>query len=103
MKRSRDDKQQGQGLVLFALFLVVLLAVTGVAVDYGTWLKSRRDYQNVADAAVLAGGAFLSRPIDATKRDNARRAAWESINKQLSLGLNSTQLTTLQATNTAAG
>jgi hypothetical protein len=100
MTRRRDDRQPGQVLVLFALFLVVLIGATAITVDYGSWLKVRRDYQNVADAAALAGGGFLSRPIDATKRTQARRAAWESLNSQLALGLNSAQLTALEGSNT---
>jgi hypothetical protein len=102
MRSSRSDSK-GQVLALFAIFLVVLIGATAVTVDYGSWLKVRRDYQNVADAAVLAGGGFLSRPLDATKQAHARRAAWDSLNAQLNLGLNNGQLNTLQATNTPAG
>ncbi len=103
MTAHRRDKRSGQVLPLFALFLVVLIGATAITVDYGSWLKVRRDYQNVADAAVLAGGGFLSRPIDATKRMNARRAAWSSLNDQLALGLNSGDLDALMATDTPAG
>jgi hypothetical protein len=103
MTRADGHDSKGQVLALFALFLVVLIGATAITVDYGTWLKSRRDYQNVTDAAVLAGGGFLSRPIDNTKRTQARRAAWDSLNEQLGLGLSNGQLNTLQAANTAAG
>jgi hypothetical protein len=103
MTRRRDGREPGQVLVLFALFLVVLIGATAITVDYGSWLKVRRDYQNVADAAALAGGGFLSRPIDATKRTQARRSAWESFNAQLGLGLTGSQLNTLQGSNTPAG
>ena len=87
MRLVNRREPKGQVLVLFALFLVVLIGATAITVDYGTWLKVRRDYQNVADAAALAGGGFLSRPIDNTKRTQARRAAWDSLNSQLGLGL----------------
>jgi Putative Flp pilus-assembly TadE/G-like len=87
MTRSTPGKRDGQVLALFAIFLVVLIGATAVTVDYGTWLKARRDYQNIADAAVLAGGGFLSRPVNATKRGQARHAAWDSLNAQLALGL----------------
>ncbi|MBI2777533.1 MAG: hypothetical protein HYX57_09790 [Chloroflexi bacterium] len=96
-------KQDGQVLALFAIFLVVLIGATAITVDFGSWLKTRRDYQNVADAAALAGGGFLSRPIDNTKRTLARRAAWDSFNSQLGLGLSAGQLDGLDDTNTAAG
>jgi len=103
MTRRRSAQQRGQVLALFAIFLVVLIGATAVTVDYGTWLKARRDYQNVADAAVLAGGGFLSRPIDNTKRELARHAAWDSLNAQLGLGLSSGDIDTLDSSNTAAG
>ena len=103
MSHASRRGPRGQVLALFALFLVVLIGATAITVDYGTWLKSRRDYQNVADAAVLAGGGFLSRPINNTKREHARRAAWDSLNAQLNLGLNNGQLNSLQASNTPAG
>jgi hypothetical protein len=109
MTQSSRREPKGQVLALFAIFLVVLIGATAVTVDYGTWLKQRRDYQNVADAAVLAGGGFLSRPIDNTKREQARRAAWDSLNAQLGLGLTATDIdgatpgTGLDDSNTPAG
>ena len=84
---ARRRHIEGQTLVVFALFLVVLLGATGIAVDYGSWLKVRRDYQNVADAAVLAGSVHLVRPITPAKRIDARKAAWKSIEDQLGLTL----------------
>jgi hypothetical protein len=88
MSRSRRAEPKGQVLVLFALFLVVLIGATAITVDFGSWLKVRRDYQNAADAAALAGSGFLSRPIDSTKRTQARQAAWESLKTQLGLAIN---------------
>lgn len=99
---ERSDR--GQVLVVFSLFLVVLAGFAAVTIDYGSWLKARRDYQNVADSAALAGSAFLVRPITNAPSDPeriaARRAAWDSINKQLGLSL---AAATLSNTNTAAG
>ena len=54
--------------------------------------RSRRDYQNVADAAVLSGSVFLTRPITIAKQQSARTAAWKSIEDQLGLTLNETTL-----------
>src|SRR6266508_3493211 len=107
MSSSSPRDSHGQVLALFALFLIVLIGATAVTVDYGTWLKVRRDYQNFSDAAALAGGGFLSRPISSSqsdpKRIQARRAAWDSLNAQLGLGLNNGQLNNLDDTNTPAG
>lgn len=79
--------RDGQVLPIFAIFLVVLLGFAALTVDYGSWLKVRRDYQNAADAAALAGSGFLTRPISESKRTAARRAAWESLKTQLDLGI----------------
>lgn len=108
-RRAVRSTPRGQVLVIFTLFIVVLLAAAALTVDYGSWLKSRRDYQNVADAAVLAGVAQLSRPLSTpcdtsglSKAVCARRAAWTSLNDQLSLGLTAGAINTLAATNTPA-
>jgi Flp pilus assembly protein TadG len=82
---ARRSGQRGQTLVIFALFLVVLAGAAALTIDYASWLKARRDYQNGADAAALAGAQFLTRPIDETKRGYARDAAWASLKSQLGL------------------
>ena len=83
----RTGRSRGQVIVIFALFLLVLFGAAALTVDYGTWLKARRDYQNVADPAALAGSVYLTRPTTPTERTLARRAAWEEINRQLGLGM----------------
>src|SRR5205807_401530 len=88
---QRGNRQQGQTLVLFTLFLIVLLGSSALTVDYGSWLLFRRSYQNVADAAALAGVAQLTRPRTdpctggTTKATCARQAAWTSVKQQLGL------------------
>ena len=57
--KSRLHQQRGQVLVVTALFMFVLIVSAALAVDYSTWLASRRDFQAVADAASLAGAAQL--------------------------------------------
>lgn len=81
--QSIGQRDGGQILALFAIFLVVLIGFAALAVDFGSWLKVRRDYQNVADAAALAGAPFLTRPVDSTKRLEARQAAWVALESQL--------------------
>ncbi|CAN5562808.1 hypothetical protein BH23CHL2_BH23CHL2_25280 [soil metagenome] len=54
----RND--EGQVLVLFALFAFVLVGVMALALDVGFLLSERRNAQSAADAAALAGGvAYL--------------------------------------------
>lgn len=102
LRHARGRDGRGQVLVLFALILVVLLLVSALAIDYGAWLVARRNYQNLSDAASLAGAQLLSRPLadgcvrsDGTtvsKNECAREAAWESVKKALSLTLDASTL-----------
>ena len=90
--RQQRRPERGQTLVIFAVFLVVLLASAALAIDYGSLLKVRRDYQNVADAAALAGAVFLNRPVTPAKQSDAREAAWKSVEDQLGISLDETGL-----------
>ena len=97
---DRHAARRGQTLVLFALFLIVLVGSAALTIDYGTWLKSKRDYQNAADTAALQGATFLVKPINTTKQGQARQAAWNSLNRQLNL---SVPALTTNATQTSGG
>jgi Putative Flp pilus-assembly TadE/G-like len=59
--RSEIDRsgERGQVLVLFAGGLVGLLLVAALAFDVGMMLVERRDEQNAADAAALAGARHV--------------------------------------------
>ena len=56
--RSRSS-ERGQVLVLFAGGLIALLLVAALAFDVGMMLVERRDEQNAADAAALAGARHV--------------------------------------------
>jgi len=66
---SRSDR--GQVLVVFALTLVTLLIFAALVYDSGTMLLERRDEQNAADAAALAGARYL--PGDTVTAETAAR------------------------------
>ncbi|MCX6026284.1 MAG: Tad domain-containing protein, partial [Chloroflexi bacterium] len=51
----------GQSLVIFALLLVALAGMVGLALDGGNILMIRRQGQNAADQASLAGAFVMSR------------------------------------------
>jgi Flp pilus assembly protein TadG len=51
-RRARD--QRGQVLVIFALALIAIVAMTGLVLDGGSTFVQRREQQNVADAAAMA-------------------------------------------------
>ena len=63
---------RGQVLVVFALFLVVLLGFTGVAIDIGRQNAEQRHIQTAADAAALAACRAL---IDGASDNAAATAA----------------------------
>ncbi|MCW2921822.1 MAG: Protein of unknown function rane [Thermoleophilia bacterium] len=56
--RTSED---GQAIIVFAIFLVVLLCFVGVIIDGGMYYVERRDMQGVADAAALAAVRELPR------------------------------------------
>lgn len=94
-------REQGQVLVLFALFLVVLLGFAAIAIDLGSWLKVRRDYQNAADAAALAGSPFLAG--NSPDWPNARKAAWTSLEHQLGITITDSRVADPWLTDIPAG
>jgi Flp pilus assembly protein TadG len=87
--QARRGDPRGQVLVLFALMLVVLLLVSALAVDYGGWLVTKRNFQNTTDAAALAGAQQLTRPLTTScasgisKNFCAREAAWQYVKSAL--------------------
>jgi hypothetical protein len=54
-----SSRERGQVLVLFAGGLTALLIIAALAFDAGMMLLERRDEQNAADAAALAGARFI--------------------------------------------
>lgn len=59
LRRRSHDGQRGQVLVLFAGGVLALLVVAALAFDVGMMLVERRDQQDAADAAALAGARYL--------------------------------------------
>jgi hypothetical protein len=60
--RSAPTSERGQVLVLFAGGVLALLVVAALAFDVGMMLLERRDQQDAADAAALAGARFIFEP-----------------------------------------
>lgn len=59
--RTDPRARPGTVLVLFAIVLVVLLGITGLVLDLGMMMASRRQAQNAADSAALAAAMELMR------------------------------------------
>ncbi len=64
-------KEAGQAIVLVALMMTGLVAVVGLVTDGGLVFSQRRDLQNAADAAALAGAMQID--------ENAYRASGEVV------------------------
>jgi hypothetical protein len=57
--RASRSSDQGQVLVIFGLSLVTIVIIAALAFDTGLMLLEKRDQQNAADAAALAGARYL--------------------------------------------
>ncbi|MCA9913344.1 MAG: hypothetical protein KC496_08335, partial [Anaerolineae bacterium] len=55
----RNPKESGQAIVLVALFMIALLAVSGMAIDGGGLYFLYRDARNATDAAAIAAAYTL--------------------------------------------
>jgi Flp pilus assembly protein TadG len=72
--RTRREGERGQILVLFTIAIVVIIGMLGLVLDGGSAFAQRRDEQNVADLAAVAGAdAYLTATGD--KIGAARDAA----------------------------
>jgi hypothetical protein len=61
---TERSQEQGQILVLFAGAAVALMIVAALAFDVGSMYLERRDQQNAADAAALAGARYVNGAAD---------------------------------------
>ncbi len=75
--------QRGQVLPLFALFLLVLLGMTALAIDVSGALSARRAYRSFADSAALAGAQDLqqggTRVVTSVEQQRARTDALDRL------------------------
>jgi Flp pilus assembly protein TadG len=63
MNRIQSGRTEGQALVLLALALIALMAMTGLVIDGGNAYAQQRGTQNGADAASEAGAVVLSQHL----------------------------------------
>jgi hypothetical protein len=67
MNAKRLNSEKGQAIVYLALGMVVFLGFVAMAIDGGMALADRRQEQNAADAASLAGGSKAAIDLDQAK------------------------------------
>lgn len=61
-----EGAKRGQILVLFAIFLVGLMGILGLATDVGYAMSAKRAVQGAADAGALNGARMIARYTDAS-------------------------------------
>lgn len=86
--RLHYRRQSGQSLVLIALLLPALLAVLALAIDGGYAYAQRRQMQNAADAAAVAGARAYALQNDVntavsrfTSTNNASSFSWRQLSE----------------------
>jgi Flp pilus assembly protein TadG len=57
---ASSEEPRGQAIVLVMFAMLALIAITGLAIDGGRLYQGRRQVQNAADAAALAGTRLLA-------------------------------------------
>lgn len=71
---NSNKHERGQSLVLIALSAVLLLGMSGLAIDGGIIFTDRRHAQNAADAAAMAGAFAILQDNDPVAAAYARAA-----------------------------
>ena len=59
MSSTPENRQRGQALAIFAISITTVLLAGALAFDAGIMFVERRDQQNAADAAAIAGARYL--------------------------------------------
>lgn len=59
MKMYRKARERGQAMILLVFMIIALVAIIGLAIDGGRLHSDRRQAQNAADSAALAGAQKL--------------------------------------------
>lgn len=68
MNSKNRNSENGQAIVYLALGIIVFLGFVALAIDGGMVLADRRNTQNAADAASLAGGGAAAFHLDNNKK-----------------------------------
>src|SRR5947208_17150883 len=76
-RRALDER--GVTMVIFGLVIVALLIIVAVVLDLGNARQEKRNLQNAADAAALAGANDLGTPQAANARPDAYKYSYNNI------------------------
>src|SRR3712207_5861058 len=59
--QAEQGARSGQIIVMFAIFLVAMLGILGLATDVGYMLAAKRATQGAADSGAMAGARMIAR------------------------------------------
>jgi hypothetical protein len=62
----RTNNERGQSMVLALVFLTVLMGMSALVLDVGSWYRAQRSAQSTADASALAAAQGLTNTTAAT-------------------------------------
>ena len=68
--RMKIMNQRGQSMVMSIVFLTVLMGMSALVIDVGSWYRAHRAAQSTADASALAGAQGLPDTAQATALAN---------------------------------
>lgn len=87
LAKNKNNKNKGQVLVLVALSIFAFFGLAALAIDVGYFYHTKNQLQGAADAAALAGAAWLTCENDDLEQEDARREAWKYACKNKAAGL----------------
>lgn len=76
---NRSSSQSGQSLILAVMGMAALMGMAAMAIDVGLVFHERREAQNAADAAALAGASSLP-PYGTSFQAAAKAQEWAELN-----------------------
>lgn len=78
--QRRRSGERGQVLIVFVIVIFAIIGMVGLVLDGGSAYAQRRDEQNVADIASIAGAtAYLNTAGNASAKSTAATAAAQSL------------------------
>jgi hypothetical protein len=83
LARRHGDGQRGQIIVLFGIVLTVVVLMVGVVIDGGYGMAQRRESQNAADFAALAGARIIAEHINGDLTNGTDRNVQAAIAQSL--------------------
>ena len=95
-KTLRLGDERGQALVLATMFMTALLGFAALTVDFGRMAGNKRQLQNGADAAALAGALELPGDVGGAQ---GRAVEWAGYNDVLSTEVTETTVSSASVTN----